>query len=246
MNLPVRFAMGAAVVLLAAFIGIRFLPGGSTVGAGPGPMPTPTPTPTPMPIPVGSSPVLLGEPGTYLAGSPFPLAVTFTLPAGWSGNIGGPYATFLEKRAGGGKLVSAVSVTRSHTLYADPCNDRGSLNPQPGPTVDDLASALANLPGFDASSATQVTVDGYHGTQLTLTAPASFDGCALSSNGYRLFSLPLGGVYSFEPGQRTAFLILDVHGERLVISSDTYAASSRKDQAEVQAVLDSIHIGGPN
>ncbi len=36
--------------------------------------------------------------------------------------------------------------------------------------------------------------------------------------------------------------ILDVNGQRLVISSETFPASSAQDQAEAQSIIDSIRI----
>lgn len=243
MNLPIRLAIATAAVVMTLVLGSQFLPNGSGVGGGPTATPAPTPTPTPIPIPVGTTEITFGGPGTYVAGTPFPIRFTVTVPAGWTGNVGGPYAVYLDKSAGYGYSGGAIALTLSQDLYADPCTDRGSLDPQPGPTVDDLAAALATLPGFDATTPTDVVVQGYEGKQLTLTAPASFDGCTFASpDGYRLFILPLGAIYSFSPGQRTTFLILDVQGKRLVISSATYPASTAQTQAEVQAVLDSIRF----
>ena len=112
------------------------------------------------------------EPGTYVTADPFLVRVTFTVPAGWEGNIGGPYVVVLDRASGQG----AVAFSIFDKVYADPCHfDKGLLNPLPGPTVDDLATALASLPGLDATTPTDVTVGGYQGKQLTLTAPASFD-----------------------------------------------------------------------
>ena len=114
--------------------------------------------------------------------------------------------------------------------------------PQPGPTVDQLASALARLPGFVVTAPTDATVDGYSGKRLTLTAPDTFAGCTLSSDGYRIWQLPLGAIFSFTTGERMTVWILDVNGQRLVVSSGTFPATTTQDQAEAQAILDSIHV----
>ena len=54
-------------------------------------------------------------------------------------------------------------------IYADPC--QWELAPPLGPTVDDLVSAWANVPGLDATATRDVTVDGYPGKQIAFTVP---------------------------------------------------------------------------
>ena len=241
MNSTIRLAIGAAVVLVVAVIGINFVPTGS--GAGGGPAASPTPTPTPIPLPVGGeTEVALTEPGTYLAGAPFSVPVTVTVPAGWVGNVGGPYAVFLDKTSLDGSGRASIALSLGQKIYADPCTDRGFLSPQPGPTVDELASALARLPGFVVTAPTDAAFDGYSGKRLTLTAPDTFAGCTLSSDGYRIWQLPLGAIFSFTTGERMTVWILDVNGQRLVVSSGTFPATTTQDQAEAQAILDSIHV----
>src|SRR5262245_39036884 len=82
-TLPIMVRLAAvAAALLIALIGISLLAGG--VGA-----PSPTPSPTPRVLTADPSQL---EAGTYVAGSTFQLPVTATVPAGWSGFVGGPYA----------------------------------------------------------------------------------------------------------------------------------------------------------
>jgi len=244
----IRLAIGAAAVAVAALIGITFLPSGSGIGSGPAATPTPAPTPTPTPIPLPLYPQALAVPvlGTYLAGDPFTIPVTMTVPSGWVGKVGGLYAAYLDKASDDGNGGAAIAFSLSQSIYADPCNDRGFLDPQPGPTVDDLASALAGLPGLAVTTPTEVTVDGYRGKHLTLTAPDTFDGCTLSRDGYRVWQLPVGAIFSFTPGQRMALRIVDVNGQRLVVSADTFPATTAQELAEVQEILDSIRIENLN
>jgi hypothetical protein len=244
MNMPARIATVAAAVALVAVIGAIAIPkGGGTSGPGASPSPTPTPTPTPSPIALPLNPLELTvtESGTYLAGDPFQIPITMSVPAGWVGKVGGPYAAYLD-RAPVGNGDAYIEITLSQNIYADPCHDRGFLAPQPGPTVDDLAAALARQPGLVAAASTEVTVDGYSGKQLTLTAPASFAACTLSPDGYRLWRLPLGGIFSFNPGQHATLRIVDVKGKRLVISSNTFPTTNAQELAELQGIVDSIRI----
>ncbi len=167
------------------------------------------------------------------------MQVTVSVPAGWKGNIGGPYHVGLEPASGSG----AVGLSIFDKVYADPCHyDKGLLDPLPGPTVDDLATALAGLPGLQATTPSDVTVAGYQAKYLTLTAPASFTGCTLSPDGYLVWELPLGGRATIGAGDRSRVWILDVGGQRLVISTEESPAETAPAKTEVQGVLDSLRI----
>jgi lysophospholipase L1-like esterase len=172
------------------------------------------------------------EPGTYVTGDPFLARVTFTVPAGWEGNIGGPYAVWL----GTSSAPDALSFQIFDEVYADPCHDQQTLlDPLPGPSAGELADALAGLPGLDATSPTDVTLGGYRGKQLTITAPAPGGSC-------RVWELPLGATNDMAPGDRQRVWILDVDGQRLVIVAPEPPGMTAETRSEVQSVLDSIHI----
>ena len=242
MNTPIRIAVAAAAVVLIALVGVNLMGrNGGGVG-GPPASPTASPTtappsasPTPAPtVAQGSAPSSL-QPGTYVAADPFLVQVTFTVPAGWEGNIGGPFLVNLDRPDGKGQ----VSFSISPALYADPCQSDRLQTQQPGPAVADLATALANLPGLQATTPTDVSLGGYQGKQLTLTAPASGSGCTPGPDGYALWQLPLGAVNNLTPGGSDRVWILDVNGQRLVIDSQVPPSQTA---AEVQGVLDSIRL----
>jgi hypothetical protein len=151
--------------------------------------------------------------------------------------MGGPYAVFLDPSLGtvanDDGLVELVIFDK---VYADPCHpDRGLLNPPPGPSVDDLAKALASVPSLVATTPTDVTAAGYHGKQLTLTAPTSIATCSV-------WELPMGAANTMGPGERDTYWILDIDGQRLVIDAHELPTESAAHKAEVQAILDSIRI----
>ena len=56
------------------------------------------------------------------------------------------------------------------SIYAEGCKWL-LVDPPPGPTVDDLVSAYAKLPGFGATPARYATVDGFVGKQIEYTVP---------------------------------------------------------------------------
>ena len=233
-----RLALAAAAIVVVAVIAIKFLP---TTNIGPAPTPTPTasPSPTPMPTPrpltvIDSGPVPI-EAGTYVANAPFLVPLTFTVPSGWSGNIGGPYLVALTPTDG----RSYVDMEIFNKVYADPChNDQGLLNPLPGPSVDDLVTALKNMPSVTVSAVTNGSIGGLAAKQLTLTAPSSFAGCTLTSDGqFRVWVLPLGATNDMHPGESQQIWILEVDGQRLVIDTGVTAG----DQP-IAPVLDSINF----
>ena len=65
-----------------------------------------------------------------------------------------------------------------------------------------------------------VTIGGLPAKTLTLTAPSSFAGCTLTSDGaYRIWQLPLGATFDMTQSAAWQVWILEVDGQRLVITS---------------------------
>ena len=262
-----KAAIGGAVIVAAVALAIVILPAGSGGFAGfggpaatPTPVPTPVPTPSPTPIalPANGDAMSTTTGATYSAGDPFPIPLTVDLPAGWQGNIGGPYAVFytaLTNDAG-------VSATLEQSLYADPCEGVTAASVQPGPAVADLVSALARLPRIQVSAPTPITIDGYQGQEITLTAPTDDTACPVKAgasaspapygefgsqeSGYYLWKLPLGATTVLPRGQQLTVKVLDVGGKRLVILTGSDPSTSAQSKADIQTIVDSIQIGPTN
>jgi hypothetical protein len=109
------------------------------------------------------------EPGTYFidpdADPSTPLRVVYEIPGdGWLQWFGG------VKEAVEGHV--AVSITTVTNVVRHGCRDHADADPPVGPTVDDLATALADVAPFRVSSPpTDVTIYGYCGKHLELTVP---------------------------------------------------------------------------
>jgi hypothetical protein len=166
--------------------------------------------------------------------------VTFTLASEWIGSIPGPNLLQLERNNAPG----GVYFQKFDKVAVDPCdNTKGFLAPGPGPTVDDLVTALVDMPNIEATNPVDVTIGGYQGKQLTLTAPDSFAGCTLDTPGeYLIWRLPLGATMTMPPSQRTRVWILDVDGERLVIDTSDVAQATDQQRAEIDALLESVRL----
>ena len=236
MSLPIRAGAAITIVLVAGFVAFQTLGPGS--GTRPIPSPSSTPISTPLALPQGNSCCLPLAAGTYLAQEPFPIRITFTLPDGWQGNLGGANAIFLERPLGAD--FGRLDFTFPASVFADACDaTKGQLKPAPGPSVDAFLNALVAIPGLRASAPTDVTFAGYAGKRTTLTPPAPST-CTPSGDGeYPVWQLPLGAVNGIRPGDTQTVTVLDVAGHRLVIAS---VAPTAAVDAEIQAILSSMHI----
>ena len=214
----------------------------------------PSPTPTVQDI-MELEPFAPLEPGTYFIDPDLdpstPLRVVYEVPVeGWSMWIGA------TKFAEDGHVM--VSITTVTNLVSDGCRDHSWAHPPVGPSVNDLAAALADLLPFRVTSPPKdVTIYGYRGKHLELTVPdlpvkgegddRRFTRCAegtLKSWVAAVDTEPGDAFYGYngEPGRTEEFWILDVDGTRLMIEANWSPASPREDVAEMRAILDSIRI----
>ena len=253
---PGAWLLAAAAVVVIAVMGALLVADGDeddsvgTVATNP---PTQSTAPTndaPKAVPAGEEFVDLAA-GTYFIdpdGDPTtPLRVTFDVKAtGWMSWLG---AVKMDDQG-----HHAVSITTVDNLVRNGCSNHNPQDPPVGPTVDDLATALARLAPFEVTSGPRdVTVDGYRGKHLQLAVPNiptsddEFVGCA-RGNLTSWFSPihddgqnPFFG-YNAEPGRTEDFYILDVEGTRLVLIKMSGPKSPAKDVAELEAIFESIEI----
>jgi hypothetical protein len=224
-----RLAMAAAaVVAVIGVTGIAFAVGRSSGDDDP---PAPADEPTVAPITVAPT----TETGTFV-GSEGDVSYTFTMPAGWD-NIGWGAIK--------GDPIFGFATAEVGNIYADPC--QWVLVPPFGPTVDDLVSAWANVPGFDATATRDVTVDGYAGKQIEFTIPAyNEDEC--KERKYGIWQEPVAtdespSYWAQGPHSHHQAWILDVDGTRLVINAAYFPDTSPQDRAALDDMLASIQIG---
>lgn len=172
--------------------------------------------------------------GTHYVDDPFPVQASFTVPSGWRfwGYI--PAATQINITRGPGG-PGELSLEIVDNVTADPCTSE-LLDPPVGPSVDDLVTALSNLSefGFEVSPATDITIDGFPGKQLTIQAPVN--GPCEEMLTWRTTTRQNG----VGPGEINEVRILDVDGVRLVIS--VAGDQSPAARSEIDAVLESIQI----
>ena len=218
-------AAAAAIVLVVAILGFLL---GRNIG-------DEDPAPTWQTLPRETS----VDGGAYLVSDPFPVPIGVTIPRGWS--TGDLRSTFIELgRDEGG---ASIGFTFVEGVYADPChNDAGLLDPAPGPSVDDLAAALARLPGLTVSGPADVVLDGRPAVTLTLTAPAGLAGCTAEPQAplYKIWGVP--EWYAVDPGQRSRIWIVNMGTHRLVIAAAEHEDSTPLAVAELNAIVGSIDL----
>jgi hypothetical protein len=182
--------------------------------------------------------------GTYVA-NPFlapndSISFTFVVPDGWVGfgDIG-----LTSEKGTGAPDGMAMGFNLVGDLYSDPCHGNAA-DVTVGPTVDDLASALADQTAYDATIPTDVTLGGYSGKRVDLQLPSDpeFGRCTGGFYVWEEDPQAPGGIYAQGPGNRWHVWILDVDGVRVVILANDYAGTSTQDQAEWQAIVNSIQI----
>ena len=232
-NATLRYGIAAAVVVIAALVGIRFLPSG--VG-GPEPSATPTvePTSQPTPTPLGSGEL---APGRY-AVTGFAAPITVAIPSeGWSSSGNWVVIGPRGNEEPDGMAIRFFTATR---LFQNPASATDGWV-DVGPSVDDLASAILDHPAYEASGPTDITIDGQAGQLVELTIPTDAE---MTDDGqFLLFGDGFGQVWGWAPGQTFDLYIVEVAGERLIVDAFHYPGTSQRDLDAQRAVVESIQFG---
>lgn len=247
MNTTLKFGLAAAVVAVAALIGINVLGTPSNVG-GPGPggaTPTPQPTPTATPVPpeglLPEGPHVLTDGGEIDGISTLP--ITVTIPGSdWHG---APGSAILVKNDtadapdGAGVIVFFGDLY----VYGDPCQWATTRPDTPSTTVDELVEALSAQATRDATEPVDVMVDGYLGKSITLHVPddAVFTDC--DAGYFGSWGVPGDDLTPFryhqDPGQIDTLYILDVNGTLTVIDTAYYDGTPQAVIDELEAIVES-------
>jgi hypothetical protein len=150
--------------------------------------------------------------------------------------------------------VVGLSIVNVTNVVQEGCTGHVAADPPVGPTVDDMATALAALSPFVLTRPpSDVTIDGVRGKHLELTVPdlaiqRSGDGNTFTDcTDGELWSW-IGKPLSFanhaysHPGQVEEVWLLDVDGTRVMVETLRSPGSSDGDIAELRLILDSIDI----
>jgi hypothetical protein len=181
------------------------------------------------------------SPGSYLIGDPFPVRVSMTLAgeqwgvwAPVSPDVAAVYQEAATSPDGRGIVVVVVE-----SMPTDPCDHSSAmLDPPLGPTVDDLASALASQPSTETSEPTDVTVDGYSGKYLEYSMTGITEDCPGGLIRWQTSQGPRMAI----AGEHDQVWILDVDGVRLVIDAFSFPDTPDEALAELRQIVESMQI----
>lgn len=186
---------------------------------------------------------------SVIGGGSYP-GFTVKAPFRWSTD-----GQFVHVLGPGEQVVLGVSVWDVGRVPRNPCHSIGHLY-DPGPTVDDLAAALAAQPMRHATTPVGVTLGGFHGRYLRWSVPAhmvvtgdsNFAGCDARAGGHRdfvsWFGNGMGERWQQEAGQVDRLWILNVDGQRLVVDATYSPATTQSQRAEEDRVVHSLRFVG--
>ena len=245
-----RIAIAAAAAVIVVVLGYNLLPRTGGFGGQPSLSPTlsvqPTASPVRTIVPFSRTPASgTFQPGSIVLDGAFPLAIAFDVPGGWSREGTSETADLVSvHKVRGNSSPAWASWTILANVYADPCHPlAGPIDPPVGSTVDDLVTALTSMVGFDATTPTNVTVDGHQGKrfQLSTTIDPAAAGCD-DKTWLSLWEPASGGATGKVPGAATMqFWVLDVDGTRLVMFTEEYSATPA-EIAESISILESVRF----
>ena len=248
----------ASAVVVALLIGVTLLMQGPDVGPSPAPGPTADGTPQPPIL----SDYTLAAPGRYtvrgagwggITRSGWPPNVSAVLPTGWmqyGPARGGGIRRYAAEMTSSGEVSDTNAHLAELTMWSvgDVARDGCSENPLDeelvdiGPSVEELAAALADIPGVSVSQPVAASLDGFEGLRMQLTVPAQAD-CTLfllwlSSGDHR------GEVWGHasQLGWIHHIWIMDIDGRRFVIDVAAAPDAPTGLGSELQRILDSIEI----
>ena len=245
-----KLAAAAAAILVVAVVAWRFLPDNGGVGGEATPKPSPSPTATTIPpLPHGN----VTAAGTYRL-RPLPITATgltidALVPEGWQG-----YGSWIIATTQVGPPDGvAIAFVAAEGLFSDPCHwdldGSGSYNQsgdvEIGPTVDDLASALAESTAYESTTPTDVTLGGFPGKQLDLELSPEISECDADGGGTRRYvfsGAESAGFTIMGDATHSQVSIVDVDGTRLIAVLISSAGTSAEDLSAAQAILDSLVI----
>lgn len=230
MNTALKIVLAAAAVVVVAVAVINFLP---RDGGGVGGPDVASPSPTPGP---SYEATRLTVAGSEMPGPP--LSLTLGLPEGWT--------TFTYGADRGGSAPPdgmAFVVTLVSDTYEDPCS-QVPRDPQIGPTVEDLAAALGEIPNTTATDPVQTTMAGLDATYIEVAIPASLP-CD-PSQFYLLQESSEGSWWAQGLNETARFWIVEVAGQRVAILAHTYPGSGADAYAELDDILNSIVFDVPS
>lgn len=158
------------------------------------------------------------------------------------------------KNIGGWTFVTdqpfhAMGFQTAQRVPQDPCgteeHSKFDTMIDPGPSVQDLAEALAAQKGAVTSDPVPTALDGHHGLYLTYRVGKGIDVAMCEAQAFDLFDTGPGAWYLETARERAAIWILDVDGERLVLAWVAFPGVTRAQMSEMTDMVESARFVEP-
>jgi len=198
------------------------------------------PTFTPDPgdvfcLPEGQEWATLRE-GRYVAwGMSGSLRYEVDVPDGWRA-LSGTYINSPERK---GTFFVARTPKYKTELPVHPCRDH-SLR-LVGPSVDDLAHAMASQPVWRVTKPRPVTLDGLRAMYLEVELPTRVDPADCVDQAVSEYEAGRDGLVTTE-AYWGRWWILEVDGQRFTVMARCYAICTKDDLDTMSAMAESIHF----
>lgn len=169
---------------------------------------------------------------------------TFTFEIAAAGWIAENTGQTVSKLPNGEDFSTEISwsVLIVEALFADPCGPNDLL--PVGPSVEDFITTLRALPGPDASDPVEITLGGYPGQYVDLVVPVDLDITQCDPPiGLQIWLDKPGGKYLVAQSHSVARIhVVDVEGERFILSANIGNNADPDHIAEFDAILQSIRF----
>jgi hypothetical protein len=139
-----------------------------------------------------------------------------------------------------------VGILRVDRVLGDPCGSgthpKAASLRDPGPGVDDLAKALTEQKGTATSKPVPVTLDGYSGLYLDYQIAKNVDPAKCEGQAFDIVATDPGsptGWWLDASSERAGIWILDVEGERVLLSWVAKPGATPEQVDELKAMVES-------
>jgi hypothetical protein len=168
-----------------------------------------------------------------------PLAV-LNLPAGLNG--GAEYIWASPEN--GGWILGYWTVDG---VYLDPCTRKDTFDTRELKFPDIWVEALAAQRRTETSRAVPVTLGGYDGIYVELTAPSDLDFSACRGERLTIFETTAKGSdhWIADPGVVERYWVLDVDGERVVLTGAVLAETTASEIEQLTRIVESVRFERP-
>lgn len=165
-----------------------------------------------------------------------PLAVV-DLPEGLNG--GGEY--IWASPEDGGWILGYWTVDE---VYLDPCTRKGTFDTRKLKFPDIWVEALAAQRRTETSQAVPVTLGGYDGIYVELTAPTNLDYSTCRGERLTIFDTTAKGGHHWiaDPGVVERYWVLDVDGERVVLTGALSPEITDSQTEQLEQIVESVQF----